>query len=285
MMTFLTLPEALEYLVSSLIPRRRCYILNIAGPREIARNEAATLQIVAEHLVTGNGRLGITLAIPIDTSSKECTPQFTKPIEELGELLPETFDDYVEDSIRHLVFKLDTEVVLAEQLVRCILKKCFGYRNLVAFQHFVWDEGRVNGNADDPADVCENAVDNSSVEPIAHRDSSLAVPMSAQRERVPIDLRFGAEEFAVLARGKIPRVMESRWFVFHENGWVYFHRSWTGHCIYQVRFAVEDGDYVAQEAWVTRDRSQYRGKSPEHESKGIQAVINMTFSIGTYPKD
>ena len=30
--------------------------------------------------------------------------------------------------------------------------------------------------------------------------------------------------------------MEDKWFIFMENGILYFHRSWTGVCIYQVHF-------------------------------------------------
>jgi hypothetical protein len=47
---------------------------------------------------------------------------------------------------------------------------------------------------------------------------------------------YTAGEFERIKRGVIPREMEDKWFVFYEEPWLYFHRSWTGACIYAVRF-------------------------------------------------
>jgi hypothetical protein len=41
--------------------------------------------------------------------------------------------------------------------------------------------------------------------------------------------------------------MEDKWFVYREGDEVFFHRSWTGMCIY-VAHLVQDAD-----AWVLRD--------------------------------
>ena len=42
--------------------------------------------------------------------------------------------------------------------------------------------------------------------------------------------------------------MEDKWFIYWKEGMLFFQRSWTGFCIYVVRFAA-DGD-----AWTWFDR-------------------------------
>jgi hypothetical protein len=51
--------------------------------------------------------------------------------------------------------------------------------------------------------------------------------------------------------------LEDKWFIYLEEDWLYIHRSWTGNCIHQVRFASEDTQHRIAEAWVNRDQTQY----------------------------
>ena len=76
--------------------------------------------------------------------------------------------------------------------------------------------------------------------------------MTRHRETAHLDLErvFTREDFARLCFGVVPRSMEDKWFVFFESPWLYLHRSWTGICVYQVRFAqsaagVEIADVIA----------------------------------------
>lgn len=80
-----------------------------------------------------------------------------------------------------------------------------------------------------------------------------------------MDRTFSEDEYQHLQIGLIPQEMEDKWFIYFEDGWLFFHRSWTGYCIYQVR--VEPCDphelplafqYRIAEAWVSRDTSLYR---------------------------
>ncbi len=47
-------------------------------------------------------------------------------------------------------------------------------------------------------------------------------------KRIDIELQFTAEQFSKLTYGLIPEEMEDKWFIFLQNDWLYFHRSWTG---------------------------------------------------------
>lgn len=75
---------------------------------------------------------------------------------------------------------------------------------------------------------------------------------------------FSAEEFARLQRGLLPEQMEDKWFIVWQDDALWCHRSWTGLCVYCLRFAEDDGRHVVSEALVNRDPKQY-GASDEHD--------------------
>ena len=61
----------------------------------------------------------------------------------------------------------------------------------------------------------------------------------------------------MIRRGVIPEMMEDKWFIFLEEDVLYFHRSWTGFCIYQVRMKKEGAEYRVVEALVNRNPSEF----------------------------
>jgi hypothetical protein len=81
--------------------------------------------------------------------------------------------------------------------------------------------------------------------------------MPEARERIPYERRFDASEHRRLLLGLVPEQMEDKWFVFHEDGWLYLHRSWTGRCIYAVRLRPEGDGSAVEETWVNRAPEQY----------------------------
>ncbi len=113
----------------------------------------------------------------------------------------------------------------------------------------------------------------------ATRDSWRTTPMPAARVSLPFPLRLTSGEFERLRRGFIPDCMEDRWFVFHEDGWVHFHRSWTGYCIYQIRFEPEGGDVVAREAWASRDPQQYGNPELAEDAQMLRSILRNRFGI------
>lgn len=54
-----------------------------------------------------------------------------------------------------------------------------------------------------------------------------------------------------------PEDMDYKWFIFYEHDRLYIHRSWTGCCIYIVRFEYEGPDGVACEVQANRNPKQY----------------------------
>ena len=111
--------------------------------------------------------------------------------------------------------------------------------------------------------------------PRATRGSWRTRPLPFNRTRILLERRFDRGEWAALRRGFVPTEMEDKWFVFEDEGWLYFHRSWTGYGVYWVRLFDKPtgGDIV--EAWVSRDRDQYKGASAEDDVRRLSQLIDV----------
>lgn len=93
---------------------------------------------------------------------------------------------------------------------------------------------------------------------VVDRNSWKIFPMPKWKSRLSIKRSFTQNEFENLAKGILPETMDDKWFVFFENDWLYFHRSWTGICVYQVKLAKDKNQYHVTEAWVNRNFKQYK---------------------------
>lgn len=101
------------------------------------------------------------------------------------------------------------------------------------------------------------------------------IPMTPDRKAIPYREEFTAAEMAQIRQGYIPEVMEEKWFVYMEGDWLYFHRSWTGLCVYMVRFERRDGRYAAIEAWADQDGTKRDFVSLEHDALQLQSLIHL----------
>jgi hypothetical protein len=115
---------------------------------------------------------------------------------------------------------------------------------------------------------------------VATRESRKKVlPMPASKSRLSIKREFTQEEYNRIALGLIPLSMDEKWFIFLENDWLYFHRSWTGACIYQLRLENHEGNYSVAEAWVNRDPNQYKCTDDAYDVALISFLID-NFLLG-----
>jgi hypothetical protein len=109
---------------------------------------------------------------------------------------------------------------------------------------------------------------------VATRSSWKAQPFPETRGALAYSRRFDRDEQTRIQRGLVPQQMEDKWFIFSEAPWLYFHRSWTGICIYAVRLRDEgDGCASVQEAWVNRDATQYKVTDDAHDAKVLSFLV------------
>ena len=101
----------------------------------------------------------------------------------------------------------------------------------------------------------------------ATRDSWQCIAMPEARVRLEVARTFSQAEYECLQQGVIPQDMDDRWFVYFEDGWLFLHRSWTGHCIFQVRLESAEGGWKTVEAWANNDPNQFRSATPEQSKR------------------
>src|ERR1035438_6594536 len=62
---------ALDYTVNTLVAHRRGYIINVFGSEEADAERAATLQVVAQHMILRDGHPGLAVHLPFDPQCGE----------------------------------------------------------------------------------------------------------------------------------------------------------------------------------------------------------------------
>lgn len=77
--------------------------------------------------------------------------------------------------------------------------------------------------------------------------------------------------------GFLPQNMDDKWFVYFADGWLNFHRSWTGAHIYALKLDGSPFGVRVVEAWVSRDEEQYRSPGIEHDQEFVVSLINSLF--------
>ena len=109
---------------------------------------------------------------------------------------------------------------------------------------------------------------------IANADSWKRLKMPEETASLAIDKIYSVEEFEVLSRGLIPEVMEDKWFIFMRNNWLFFHRSWTGICIYQANFEAKEKEYILKQAIVNQNLKQHPVNDLDYEAALLNWLID-----------
>lgn len=72
--------------------------------------------------------------------------------------------------------------------------------------------------------------------------------------KIPFTDEFNPKEMARLRNGLVPESKEDKWFVFFSGKTLYFHRSWTGQGVYQIRLKLrKDGAAIVKWAKCSKD--------------------------------
>ena len=110
----------------------------------------------------------------------------------------------------------------------------------------------------------------------------IAQPSDWQTEAMPashavltLDRLFSPAEMAQIRLGLIPEAMEDKWFIYWLDDTLHCHRSWTGSSIYVVHFAIAGDAARMVSAEVSRDPTQYKGTSDEHDRALISYLIDI----------
>ena len=89
-----------------------------------------------------------------------------------------------------------------------------------------------------------------------------------------LDRVFSPQDMDRIRRGVVPEAMEDKWFIYWKEDMLFFHRSWTGFCIYVVRFAADGDAWRMMQADVNRDPRQYQETDTDRDARLIAYLID-----------
>jgi len=67
---------------------------------------------------------------------------------------------------------------------------------------------------------------------------------------LPLDRRFAAEEYDLIAAGFVSESMDDHWNILFKDDTLYLYRSWTGACMFRVRFVKTGDEFAVAEAAI-----------------------------------
>ncbi len=106
----------------------------------------------------------------------------------------------------------------------------------------------------------------------ATKDTWKNIPIDNPK-RIDIDLLFTVKQFSKLKNGLIPQQMEDKWFIYYENEWLYFHRSWTGNGMYKAKLNKVTEGYTIKEFWVERNQEKYKNEADNTDIETFSFLI------------
>ena len=112
------------------------------------------------------------------------------------------------------------------------------------------------------------------MKPVQKTDLNTLFPQPAQHATLVLDRLFSPPEAVLLRLGYRPREMQDKWFIYFENDVLYFHRSWTGFCIYQVSFVPEGQGLRMTRALVSRNAEQYGETRDDRDREQMLELID-----------
>ena len=99
--------------------------------------------------------------------------------------------------------------------------------------------------------------------------------LPAERALLEMERSFDAAEWEAMRQGHVPEEMEDKWFIYESRGWLSFHRSWTGICIYRLRLRKRGAGAEIVEAWVNRKGDEYSCVDDRHDAEIVSWLIDM----------
>ncbi len=99
-------------------------------------------------------------------------------------------------------------------------------------------------------------------------------PMPPEHAVVPIDGVYTRAEIGMMSMGFIPRSPDDKWFIYMADGWLSFHRSATGACVFRLLLKPDGDGYRAVEFVANRNPEQYRGTDDAYDLQLMSHLID-----------
>jgi hypothetical protein len=109
---------------------------------------------------------------------------------------------------------------------------------------------------------------------LATRDAWGTLPLPEKRQSLDFSASYSLAATTRIKQGLVPEEMEDKWFVFFEQGWLYFYHSWTKACIYAICIEEHSAGCRVIDSWVNAQSDQYRLRDLEYERQLLAYLID-----------
>ena len=114
---------------------------------------------------------------------------------------------------------------------------------------------------------------------VADRSSWKNSPPPSERQGFEVAWNFSAEIGQRIMAGHVPEGMDDRWFILMEDGWLLFHRSWSGHCIFGLKVDDQPDRVSITEGWVSRKAVEYSSVDIQKDVELARTLLDGYFGI------
>ena len=99
--------------------------------------------------------------------------------------------------------------------------------------------------------------------------------MSDKNKTVELNVGYSDKQMKKIKFGMVPRDMDDRWFIYYaeDEETLYLHRSWSGLCVYMVKFKKVGSGFAAVNAVVNEDPEEYKcADNAEEKSRCLDLI-------------
>lgn len=100
-------------------------------------------------------------------------------------------------------------------------------------------------------------------------------PLPEEKAYLVLNREYSEYESHLISKGAIPLQMEDKWLIYREADKLYFHRSWTGYCVYEVSLGHREGRLYLSYGYVNRNREQYSQTDNDYDTALLYYLIDV----------
>lgn len=100
-------------------------------------------------------------------------------------------------------------------------------------------------------------------------------PMPDENDIFHSGRKLSHSKYSKLKAGIKATNMDDKWFVYSMYNSIYFHRSWTGHCIYIVNVKKDNGNIFLENVVVNRNSAQFGTRDIELNKDMSKKLVDL----------
>lgn len=100
------------------------------------------------------------------------------------------------------------------------------------------------------------------------------LPMPEQKAYLMLNKEYSEYDSYLISKGYVPKQMEDKWLIFRAGDKLYFHRSWTGFCVYEVTLGHREGRLYLSYGYANRNAREYTQTNDLYDTKMVYFIID-----------